>query len=51
MRHRKHFHIDEWAELVGEDVGERDSEPVLAGRENGTLATRYRDDANRHTDR
>lgn len=51
MRYRKHSHIDEWAALVGEDVGERVSEPALAGRENGAPGTRYRADTDQHTER
>jgi hypothetical protein len=51
MRHHNDSHIDEWAALVGEDVGEQVSEPAPTGRENGAPGTRYRDDANRHTGR
>ncbi|WP_193767613.1 hypothetical protein [Halorientalis pallida] len=51
MRHRDDSHVDEWAALVGEDVGERVSEPALAGRARTALGARYRDDASPHTDR
>ncbi|MFB6084339.1 MAG: hypothetical protein ABEJ94_08860 [Halorientalis sp.] len=50
MRHRDDSHVDEWAALVGENVGDRERVPGASGRrERG--ARRYRDETGSGTDR
>ena len=51
MRHRDDSHVEEWAALVGEDVGERISEPTLTARARRAPATWYREEPGPHGDR
>ncbi|SEP09423.1 hypothetical protein SAMN05216388_103239 [Halorientalis persicus] len=51
MPHSDHSHIDEWAALVGEDVGDSAiDELVRAGGDEESVEMRYRDDAGVGTD-
>ncbi|WP_175452814.1 hypothetical protein [Halorientalis regularis] len=51
MRHRDDSHVDEWAALVGEDVGERVAEPSLTWRESRAPPPRYHDEPGPRGDR
>jgi hypothetical protein len=52
MRYREHSHIDEWAALVGEDVGDAAiDDAVHAGGDDEPPELRYRDDTGVGTDR